>query len=171
MAVTPSGRISEAMDNVADLLSNSTNWQSWTGAVDADAAKAFIHQQREDPSSEPRPLALLSMDEESEWMSEKQAGGAQDHFFDIWTFSLVFQDNITESDSTDKFYDFLNNVSSVIDDMLNLSGRSGNVSIDSIKKNLGPGILGLEQRAVDEESFSGGGDAYTIGFELVHGSV
>lgn len=58
-APAAAGPISVATDNVADLISNSAEFQTWTSTADAAAAKLRIHQVALDEDVTPAPTYPL----------------------------------------------------------------------------------------------------------------
>lgn len=75
MAYDPTSRDRLPLKHVRALISRSAAWQTWTGAIDAAAALAFVHyEENADPSNDDPPWAIVGMEEGSQ-TSELRAIG------------------------------------------------------------------------------------------------
>lgn len=120
--MTMSGIFGAPVENLTTLLANCSNFQSWVGAEDATAAKAYIHKILDSEDSEQTKRALVTYIEGS-WGASRQAMSSDSGSFDRdSSLTLVFEQAST-APQTD-IETFVNNVGLFINDMMTLNGTS-----------------------------------------------
>lgn len=124
--------MNDTRDALADLVSLSATWQSWTGAADVAAAKARVHQVSVLPATvagEPvftRPLAWLPQ------VSEVNFGRGG---YSNARFELVFEADVA-ANTADKaaLDDFEAKCTAVVREMIVASEGSGRLMVRSIQQ-------------------------------------
>ena len=122
MPVTPTGPISKILDHAETLFAISATFQSCTGAIDADAAKAFIHLvevSTDDDSPPTRPMMIIEHDS---YESERVAGGATNTYAHSGTITVWIEHVISEADEVDASHDFTNKVGAILQEIQDLAG-------------------------------------------------
>lgn len=157
MTVTPDGLLSEPVSSFVTLLSQSAAFQTETGAANAAAALAFITVgiESDDGSA---PLVVVDSGDQ---INITQI--AQPSYFQ-WANSvfLLFRFAVTEAISQDAYYDFMNVVGNILEDIVEASGAGGVCNITSIEKVGGP-------MREDEDEAAAGLKYYEISFNVRFG--
>ena len=138
MAVSPSGPISKALNNLRTLLSNCAAFKTLVGAADAAAALASIHLVAvENPT---RPFALIAFAERGCWTARKNAGGAGNYFRDEGSLMLLLEQDVAEGTSTepDAGLTFANALGDIAADILELAGTGTYLSVTGVRVVQGP---------------------------------
>jgi len=135
MAVTPTGPLSLPIYNLQTLLANCSAWQMWLGVSTVAAARARTYMAYVSASSLTRPFAVITQGDS--WSYNMIAGGARNHFQEGGSLVLMFEAGVSvayqaEAAVDDAALEFLNNVGGVIDDMSELAGSGGYLSIQRI---------------------------------------
>lgn len=139
MAYTFTSRFFIGSEKLATMLSNVTAFQTWTGAANATAALAFIHQTTCAASAWTRPRAMIGFDMSSIDM-ERVAGGANggDQFSVTpkSDYRILFEQDLGGSYTSDPeggAKQFLDKVGLIIDGLMDLSGISPYPSLEYIR--------------------------------------
>lgn len=153
MAVSPDGPFSTAVDKMRGMIAASSNFQAWTGAADATAAKARVYAV--DVNTPTRPFAYVSFP-----LGESilQLGGYAAGQLEIW-----FEAAVTEADDLDAYYEFMNPVGKIMQDVAKLGGLPGWLSIP------GADFLKLHQ-APRRSAREGVSDYYEAAFVFSYGT-
>ena len=157
--VEPLNSFSKPMDLLRTMVANSTSFQTWVGAVDATAAKAFIHLIRTNPTPT-WPLAVIDFGDE--YGRLRESGGSNQVFTQLGSMLLMFEMKVTPF-NTDNWQDaglaLTNQVGLILDDIQAQAGQPDMLAIKSWElKKLG--------RTDEDERQSTGNDLYTIVFEI-----
>jgi len=154
MAVTATGPVALPLENLRTLLANSSNFQTWVSAADADAAKAHIYRVAVDaPYAAKRPFACVRHFNPAENEHESVSGGAGNTFVERGALELYFEAAVAsghQASHADAELQFLNDVGSFLSDMDALSGTDGYLNMTGWSFLAGP------QRASEDESQSEG---------------
>lgn len=137
MAVTPTGKLSLPLKHLQDTIANSSNFQTWVGALDAAAAKAFIHVEYSETLA--GPFAVI--DWSNDFVRDYDSAGPQgNNFMQVAaTLQLIFKGTVnTELDDVDNKYTFLNNIGGILDDIETNAGQGGYLDITQIRFLEGP---------------------------------
>ena len=138
LTVVPSGAISKPQDEIQTILSNSSTFQTATGAANATAALAYIHLSpttwnavTEQTWRGHRPFAVIVAD----------GGGVKYELAadDTWVKSGVYRFYFEEDEDTaqptpdDSSFTFTNLVGDVIQDMLDYTATTSVLQLEDIE--------------------------------------
>jgi hypothetical protein len=119
--------ISDSLNALIEIIANSTTFQTWVGAADAEEAKTHIYYKESDVGEEERPLAMVGFGED--YSTTRQATNS---FLDKGELYLGFEANVADgATEMEAFFSFTDLAGSVINDMRNLQGIDGFLSIKS----------------------------------------
>ncbi len=132
---TPAGYL---IENVA----NSATFQTWTGAEDATEAKAFIHKIEMDPAST-KPRALITPGPDR--TAERTGFGPKDVYRHTGELRLWFEKaKVKANPLRTEVGAFLIAVDVIFDEILDLSGTAGRLSIQRMEIAEEPAVSGEE---------------------------
>ena len=164
----PSGVLNAGLVALRTLLSECAAFQDWVSAMDATEALGSIHyhvEEGEDAAMRAlRPFALIHYGDT--WSANKAASGSRHLHLAGGSIELHFERETTgayAADPANAMNEFTSEISDILADMLDLSGRSGYLAIDEIEYLDGPAWRS------DEASRAEGNDFLHIGFELTYG--
>lgn len=139
MAVTPTGHLGKALDNLRTLVANSSTFQTWTGTATTAAAKARIYIESADTGSPTRPFCVVGFGED--FAISKVGGGTGNTYRNDGSLLLWFEGAVSSgnaADSEDAAYEFLNDVDGILSDCQTLSGSGGYINVTEFGLLLGP---------------------------------
>jgi|SRR5579859_4225657 len=130
MPVSPVNELAVALDNLVEMIANSSAFQAWTGTANPTAAKAFIYQ-GEAPATAQKPFAVAWLKNHA---SRVIAGGSSFEHENAGTLGLQFVEDVPGADGKqDAYVDMLNHVGAIRADILNAAGTaSPNIGIESL---------------------------------------
>lgn len=144
-----------AMSYLEESLAASTSFQDWIGATGTTeerviAAKARVHITIvEDAATADRPLALIMRGDSAS--AERNSFGVSDGFAKNGSLRLVFTaDRDTENTEASEIEAFAATVESTIDDILDVSGQAGYLSIENLELTEAPGLAAPENYEADD---------------------
>jgi len=128
MPVTPTGFLSLKVHEMRTLLSNSGDFQTWTGTANAAAALARIHTPLAVATTATLPFAVVDLGTAFNMsnISERQFDFDGDIF-------LVFREAISQADGLDAYYAFTNTIGAILEDLTDSAKGPGNFPLDSIQ--------------------------------------
>lgn len=139
--IVPTGSRGMAMVNLRNLVAECESWQAWTGAADAEAAKAFLYVAAyyiPKDTELVKPLGVICRTE-----NDKNEAIAVDSDTVGGDLELRLEDKIPidfkEQPGNAELY-FLNMVEAVLREMWTLSRQPGKIGINSITLIEGPGL-------------------------------
>lgn len=134
MAETPSGMLSGPMDEMRTLLANCSAFQTWTGVMNATAAKSYIQIVGAAIADEPElPFARISLHDD--WSMEKVATGS---WIENGALELAFFSEITEANvdtPIDESFEHLNEIGAIFANIQSLSGSDAYLEVTRISKS------------------------------------
>lgn len=160
MSVTPSGSLSEPVNNLRTMLSNCATWQDWTGSETAEEAIASIFPfavAAADLTSYPAAIVFLG---DNFRLSSLAATGV---YLPNGTLGILFIGEVpTEyaSSHSDAMYDFCNKAGAIAQELHALNGQP--LTIREISAVYGP------ERA-DATERNSIGDVIEMGLEIAWG--
>lgn len=120
--MTMTGIFGAPVENLAILLANCANFQTWCGAEDATEALTYIHRILDPEDADQTKRALITYIEGA-WSASRQAMSSDPGSYDrTASLTLVFEQQST-APQTD-IEAFVSNVGTFIDDMMELNGTS-----------------------------------------------
>lgn len=131
MAVNPSDILSTPADSLAELISESSTFQSWVSADDATEALDSIYIAARSASGEgeySRPFALIYFEGFSHGLNRYANG----------TLYLLLESDVSEATHQDATYEFTNQAGAIIGDVMAGSYASGKLFIRSINSAVAP---------------------------------
>lgn len=158
MSVAATGKYAARLDDIRDLIAESSEFQAWTGTGSTAAAKLRTHVGWF-PSTVTRPLALvdhLGME------AEKTTSASE---FDVtdYRIGVLFEmdaPTVGVDDYSDEINSFLNTISTIEDEFLAaVADGSGRPSIE--------GFSGPEFGWPDPDNADGGKRRYTAMYEMI----
>lgn len=159
-----------AMDYLEESLAASSNFQVWIEATGTPtekiaAVKARVHITIvEDAATASRPLGLIMRGDSAS--AERNSFGASDGFAKSGLLRLAFTaDRNTENTETVEIEAFAATVESIIDDVLDVSGQGGYLSIESIELVEAPGLAAPENYEADETPAAWIDCEYNVGWK------
>lgn len=140
MTTTATGPNGIAMQKLAELLSESTTWQTRCGVSTAAAALEFIHYPHFSEDDQlARPVAIISRTQDGGFQATRAAGGGANWFLVNGSLRLRIVDYVTEfDDEQDPDVDFHNFTESVIDHLLNYAAVSDDLAISELTATVAP---------------------------------
>jgi hypothetical protein len=125
-----SGLLGAPINELINLLANSANYRSFVSVGTVEAAKARIYKLLQDPSTATWPLAILTYTD-GDWRAERDAeGGGVGNFNIDSSLTLIFEKN-TDDYQAD-LDAFVNVVSAILTDIMNISGSGDFLRISGI---------------------------------------
>lgn len=142
-----SGALKGPLDNAETLIANSSTFQTWTGAANATAAKAFIHLQVEDESNISRdsngnltkPYTLVEII--PGFTAEAIATGltySPSGQLNVYFMAPIASGEQAEASVATAFTSFWTNVDGVIDDIIGIAGTDAYLNVTTIRLEEGP---------------------------------
>jgi hypothetical protein len=119
---------SQPVENMADLIANSTTFQTWTGSANATEARTKISIWAKDGETD-LPTCAISL--APQFSFSKSSSGTHDNYTTLNAVTALFLGSIPDTSPEDDFYTFSNIVGGIVEDVLNLSGRPGYASIEN----------------------------------------
>ena len=153
--MTATGPLSVPVDALRTLVSESSTFQTWTGAANAAQALNSIFLVSAD-ESETRPLALINTG--PDWRITRNAQSAA---IPSGGLLISFEDDVTGSDAA-AAEDFLNQCGGVLSDIMTASGTSGTICIHDILFETPP------SRATEDDEVAQG-DFFYVRFNVMWG--
>jgi hypothetical protein len=154
------GPLSIPMNALRVLIANTSEFQTWTGTGDADAAAGRIYLAGVDADDATRPFAVISHG--ARWEARRYAGGARNWFLTTGSLRVLFEAAIDAGDvddHEDAESAFLGDVGGIMSAALDLSGSDDYLSLDTVELEFGPA------RSDEDEAE----DYYQARFECVWG--
>jgi hypothetical protein len=143
------------------MLSKSSSFQTWVDADDDEEALESIHIVAIAADAVERPLALINIGDH--WSSAIHAGGTHNSFTRTGSLALIFEVDVLEDDDDEEAaYAFLDAVGAIIDEVEELSGQGGYLSIHEIS------MLDPPARSIDDDQPTEG-DFYRVRFLVTYG--
>lgn len=137
--VVPTGPRGKAMVNLRNLIAECESWQAWTGAADAEAAKAYMSITAcyvGESGEFVKPLCLILRTENDNDVSIAVDSNAVSGDLEV-RFDDVIPVDYTEEPGNGELY-FLNKVEAVLAEMWELSRQAGKFAINDIQLLEGP---------------------------------
>ncbi len=137
MATIPSGVFAVQLLNLKNLIANGSNFQTWTGAANSTAAKAFIHY-FDAPAATTGNFCEIWPGED--WSLRRNS---ELYFSDAGTVAVMFRSDIADADEpetelADAALTFMNSIGGIVDDMMNDADTSGLMVLQEINLDFGP---------------------------------
>lgn len=158
MSVAAAGKYALRLDDIRDLIAESSEFQTWTGTGNTEDAKLRTHLGWF-PNTATRPLALV---DHLGGEAEKSTSSSE---FDVtdYRIGVLFEMDAPTTDVdnySDEINSFLNTISTIEDEFLAaLADGSGRPSIE--------GFSGPEFGWPDPDNADGGKRRYTATYELI----
>lgn len=134
MAVTPNGILSEPLDVLADMISESATFQTFVGAGSAAIAKQRVYisgRLAAGTDAFERPFALISPNDFSIELNS----------FGTGTLDVLFEADVSsenQSSFADATFEFLNDFGNILDELMASSYTGGNLLIQRITSTMPP---------------------------------
>ncbi|WP_166820516.1 hypothetical protein [Thalassoroseus pseudoceratinae] len=131
MPINPSGILSTPADKLAELVSESSTFQSWVSADDATEALDSVFIQARSASGDgeySRPFALIYFEGFSNGLNRYANG----------TLYLLLEADVTESTHQDSAYEFTNQAGAIVAEVMAGSYAGGKLFIRSINSAVPP---------------------------------
>jgi hypothetical protein len=140
MTTTATGPNGVAMQKLAELLSESTTWQTRCGVSTAALALKHIHYPHfKDKDESERPVAIISRSPDGGFQADRTAGGGKNYFLLNGSLMLMIVDELDAfDDEKDPDVDFHNFTESVLDHLLEQAAVDDNLAISAIAATIPP---------------------------------
>lgn len=161
MPVTPTGWLSEPMKNLGDLIASTSAFQSWCGAADSVDALRYVIYIAEDIENLRDHFVLIKGS--SDWHANAIGDGPAGFSREVGgTIGIRFEgvvDAEYQDSHGDAYFDFMNRISAIVEEMDELSATDGYFATKNIRQ------LGEVVRATKDEAQTIG-DRQQIEFDV-----
>lgn len=159
-----------AMSYLEESLAASSNFQVWIEATGTPtekiaAVKARVHITIvEDAATASRPFALIMRGDSAS--AQRNSFGVSDGFAKSGSLRLVFTaDRNTANPEASEIETFAATVESIIDDVLDVSGQGGYLSIEGLELVEAPGLAAPENYEADDTAAEWIDCEYSVGWK------
>lgn len=152
MPQTPVNGLSLPLSHMRDLLAATSAFQEWTGAADADEAKAHIYLVNLPQSDLQRPFALVGFSDK--WKREKIA---QYQYQTTGELYLTFEADVAIADQgseSDAVFGFMNPLGAVIDEITAIAGTDNYLNVIEMEMPSLPMRTNSEDTEMDEDYYA-----------------
>lgn len=154
MPTEPQGPLSIAVDALRTLLASSAAFQAWVGAADLEAAKARVHWFAvREPKALTRPYAEVSFIEADGLSGDVIGRGGHSAFGLSGSLRVCLTADAPDrpdeagEDFRETILPFLNQVGTIVREMMQLAGGGGHLDVTAPKVTLGPALAREEDGA------------------------
>jgi len=152
------GDLTNAEDDLKDLLAASSTFQDWVGATGDAATKLAFAKTRiyvDWETSPTRPFACVRFDVPADQRSRAVAGGSRQRYLGGGTLGLLFEAQVdgTITNPADQMRAFKRTIDQIVADMEALSGSGGYLIVRAFRTAEGPFRVGESQKLKDTDVF------------------
>lgn len=157
-SLAAAGDMTNAEDDLKDLLAASSTFQTWVGATGDAATKIAFAKTRiylDVEESPTRPFACVRFDVPADQSSRAVAGGSRQRYLGGGTLGLFFEAQVdgTISDPADQMRAFKRTIDQMVADMEALSGSGGYLIVRAFRTEDGPVRVGETAELKDTDVF------------------
>jgi hypothetical protein len=129
--MTWTGIYGKPIQSYKELIGRTPEFKTWVGAVTDEEGEARVYGVIEDESEVTRPLAVVTYFEGDHGMNRDSANVGIGSFVKSNTLTVVFEKDVSDySQATIKT--FVNEISGIIEGIMNLAGQEDYALIDTI---------------------------------------
>lgn len=131
-----SGFLSLPKDEIKTMIANTAAFQTWTGAANATAAKAYIHVYEDDPASGQTRYCMIDDHPQAGIFDRVGSGTDVTNFSWLKGSMFAFYEHVTAFSEANA-EDFDNTVSDILTEVLQLAGNGTYRPIDRVRSMRG----------------------------------